>query len=233
MRLILVQFGTAITYYEFQGLQMAIFVDSAKENEVKKAIAFGWVSGVTTNPSLLARVDRPPEVVLEQLSSISPGPLFYQLMAKTPHEMLREANKARDLVGDKLVLKILPTEAGFRFCAQYLGEFPCCVTAIFSEWQALVAREAGAAYIAIYVNRASRLLGDGIELVRDASAVLSGSGTQIVAASIKSPREASAVLMAGAHHLAIPYDVLQALMTHELSESAIAEFCGSGVGIEI
>jgi transaldolase len=212
---------------------MAIYIDSAIENEVRQAMAFGWVSGVTTNPSLLARVDRPPEVVLEQLSSISPGPLFYQLMAKMPHEMLREANRARDLVGEKLVLKILPTEAGFQFCAQYSGDFPCCVTAIFSEWQALVASEAGAGYIAIYVNRATKLLGDGIELVRNASAVLSGSCTQIVAASIKSPREASTVFMAGAHHLAVPYDVLQALITHELSESAIVEFYGGGVGIEI
>ena len=212
---------------------MAIFLDSAKKNEVKQAMAYGWVSGVTTNPSLLAKAGRPPEEILEQLSSISTGPLFYQLMAKTSHEMLREANKVRDLIGEKLVLKILPTEAGFRFCAQYSGDFPCCVTAVFGEWQALVAREAGAVYFAIYVNRASRLLGDGIELVRNASAVLSGSSTQIVAASIKSPREASTVFMAGAHHLAIPYDVLQALMTHELSESAIAEFYGSGVGIEI
>ena len=96
----------------------------------------------------------------------------------------------------------------------------------------MVACKAGAVNIAIYVNRATRLLGDGIELVRIASAVLSGCSTQIVAASSKSPREASAVLRSGSHHLAIPYDVLQALMTHELSESAIAEFYGSGVGIE-
>ena len=210
-----------------------IYIDSAVESEVRQAVTYGWVSGVTTNPSLLAKVDRPPEVILEQLSSISTGPLFYQLMAETPHDMLREANKARDLVGDKLVLKILPTEVGFRFCAQCSGDFTCCVTAVFSEWQALVAREAGAAYIAIYVNRAKRLLGDGIGLVRNASAVLSGSSTQIVAASIKSPLEASAVFMAGAHHLAVPFEVLQELITHELSESAIADFYGSGVGIDI
>lgn len=79
-------------------------------------------------------------------------------MAKMSHEMLQEANKARDLVGDKLVLKILPTKACFRFCAQYSGDFPCCVAAVFGEWQVLVAREAGVAYIAINVNRATRCL---------------------------------------------------------------------------
>ena len=104
----------------------------------------------------------------------------------------------------------------------------CC----FGEWQVLVAREAEVAYIAIYVNRTSRLLGDGIELVRNASAVLSGNSSQIVAASSKSPCEASPVLMSKSHYLAIPYDVLQALMPHELSESAISVFYGSGVGIE-
>ncbi len=146
--------------------------------------------------------------------------------------MLQEANKARDLVGEKLVLKILPTKVCFRFCEHYSGDFPCCVTGVFGEWQALVACKAGAVNIAIYVNRATRLLGDGIELVRNASAVLSGCSTQIVVASSKSPRETSAVFMEVAYHLAVPCDVLQALMTHELSESATAEFYGSGVGIE-
>lgn len=68
------------------------------------------------------------------------------------------------------------------------------------------------------------MLGDGIKLVRNMSAVLSGSSTQIVAASSKSPCEASAVLMSKSHHPAIPYDVLQVLMNHEMSESEIAEF---------
>ena len=61
MHLILVQFGTAITCYELLGLQMAIFLDSARKNEIKQAMAFGWVSGVTTNPSLLAKAGRPPK----------------------------------------------------------------------------------------------------------------------------------------------------------------------------
>jgi transaldolase len=76
------------------------------------------------------------------------------------------------------------------------------------------------------------VLGDGIELVRNVSAVLSGNSSQIVAASSKSPCEASPVLMSKSHYLAIPYDVLQALMNHEMSESAITEFYRSEVGFE-
>ena len=68
---------------------MAMFLDSAKKNEVKQAVAFDWVCGVSINPSFLAKAGLPPEEILEQLSSISAGLLFYQLMAKTPHEMLR------------------------------------------------------------------------------------------------------------------------------------------------
>ena len=87
--MILVQFGTPIIYSELLGLQMAIFLDSAKKIEVKQAMAFGLVSGVTTNPSLLVKAGLPPEEIFEHLSSISTGLLFYHLMAKTPHEMLR------------------------------------------------------------------------------------------------------------------------------------------------
>ncbi len=88
-----------------------------------------------------------------------------------------------------------------------------------------------ARYVAVYVNRATRLMGDGFKLVREVAEILKHSSTEIIAASIKSSEEACASLAAGAHHLALPYEVLTGLIMHPLSEQAMAEFQDNGVGI--
>ncbi len=82
-----------------------------------------------------------------------------------------------------------------------------------------------------YVNRATRLLGDGIALVRDMANVLKGSDTEILAASIKSPEEAAASLQAGADHLTLPLVMLQAITTHEFSQKTVEEFAKGGIGL--
>jgi transaldolase len=112
-------------------------------------------------------------------------------------------------------------------------EHPCCVTAVYTPAQALVAAEANARYVAVYVNRAARLLGDGLKLLRDVAEILKHSRTEIIAASIKSSGEACAALSAGAHHVTLPYEVLTSLITHPLSEQTIAEFQAGGVGLTV
>lgn len=210
---------------------MTIFIDSAKESEVRLAKAYGWVKGVTTNPALLAQAGVSPELALQRLAAIAIGPVFYQLVSQTAAEMLKEAQVARDIVGDSLVLKIPPTPAGFRYVADHATRLECCLTAIYGAAQAIVAREAGARHVAVYVNRASRLMGDGIGLVREIASVLAGSGTGIIAASIKSADEASAAVGAGAHHLTVPLDVLTAMTSHPLSMETIAGFQRDGLGV--
>ena len=145
--------------------------------------------------------------------------------------MIKEAYQAQEILEKQLVLKLPPNDLGFQVCAQLSTKIACCPTAIYSPVQALIARESGAQYIAVYVNRASRLLGDGIQLVRDISAVLVDSGTKLLAASLKSPEEAVAAITAGAQHITLPYETLIKMSTHELSEEAIKEFQKGGVGL--
>ena len=209
---------------------MAIFIDSAILSEVEAARSLGWVRGVTMNPMLLAKAGGEPRAVLAALARLDMGPLFYQLVSPTLEGMHKEMERAVKAVGRALVLKVPPSQAGYQFVTQCV-EYPCCVTAVFSPAQALVAREVRASYVAVYVNRATRLLGDGIQLVRDVAAAVQDSGTEIVAASIKSAEEACAALSAGAHHLTLPYEVLTSLMKHPLSEQTLSEFGANGVGI--
>jgi transaldolase len=209
---------------------MAIFIDSALITEVEAAKSLGWVRGVTTNPLLLAKTDRDAKTVLSELARIEIGPLFYQLVSPTLDGMHAEMVQAAKLVGPALVLKVPPSQVGFQFVSQGL-DYPCCVTAVYSPAQALIAREAGASYVAVYVNRATRLMGDGTQLVRCVAEILTSSSTEIIAASVKSSEEACASLAAGAHHLTLPYEVLTGLITHPLSEQTMAEFQANGVGI--
>ena len=197
------------------------------------AVAMGWVKGITTNPTLLNKSNLSVEVCLKQLSAICPGELYYQLCGDNFDGMVTEAQKARAIIGDKLVLKIPATELGFQVTAHLSDKINCSVTAIYSPTQAAVASQAGAKYAIAYVNRATRLLGDGLALVREMSAILKDSNTKILAASIKSPEEAAATLQAGADFLTVPMSILKAMTTHELSSKTVAEFNAKGIGLDI
>ncbi|MGF1487444.1 MAG: transaldolase family protein [Prochloraceae cyanobacterium] len=210
-----------------------IYLDSAVIDEAIAAINLGWVKGITTNPTLLAKSDLSPTETLKKLAAICPGELYYQLTAKDLDSAIAEGRKAFEIIGEKTVLKVPATKIGFTAVAQLSPDIPCAVTAIYSASQAAISREAGAKYAIAYVNRATRLLGDGLALVRDMSAVLKGSNTEILAASLKSPQEAAAAFMAGASHITVPLNILEQMTTHELSEQTVADFSKNGAGIDI
>ncbi|MGD1919327.1 MAG: transaldolase family protein [Pleurocapsa sp.] len=208
-----------------------IYLDSALVEEAQTAVAIGWVKGITTNPTLLNKSNLSPEVCLKQLTAISPGELFYLLCATDFAGMIAEAKKVQEIIGDKLVLKIPATELGFRVTAHLSLSINCSVTAIYSPAQAAIASAAGAKYAIAYVNRATRLLGDGLALVRQMAEILKDSETEILAASLKSSEEAAATLQAGANHLTVPMSILNEMAAHELSEKTVAEFFNNGIGI--
>jgi transaldolase len=212
---------------------MAIYLDSAKLDEACRAKELGWVYGVTTNPSLMAKAGVEPESVLKGLAELAFRQVYYQLVSRDIENMIVEAHRATEIVKNGLIFKIAPTENGFRFVAEHGKDFPCCVTAIFDPAQALIAREAGARYIAVYVNRATKQLGDGLGLVGELAKVLGGGQTEILAASLKSAKEAVEAFLAGAQHITVPFDLLASLSTHPLSVQTVEQFNAEGVGIRL
>ncbi len=212
---------------------MSIFIDTADIEQAKAALETGWVHGITTNPILLSNADSSVSDILQQLAGLNIGLLFYQLTATCRDEMLKEAQLAKEIAGDQLVLKLPPTKQGFQIIPHLPPEVTCCVTAIYSAAQAVVARESGVRYIAVYVSRATKLLGDGLSLITEISRILQGSQTQLLAASLKSPMEASSAILAGADHLTLPFDVLSQLTYHEYSEDAVNNFNENGSGLQL
>ncbi|MCF7807423.1 MAG: transaldolase [Candidatus Marinimicrobia bacterium] len=211
---------------------MSIYIDSANIEEIKQALDLGWISGITTNPLLLAKEGTEVSALLKDLGHLTSGSVFYQLISETFKEMIEEADRALDILEDKLVVKLPPTDLGFKVCSQLSTRVSCCPTAIYSPAQALVASEAGAQFIAVYVNRATRLMVDGIQLLVDIADVLTNSPTDILAASIKSPDEAFQSIRAGAKHLTLPFDTLTQMSDHPLSQEAVDQFKRDGAGLE-
>lgn len=211
--------------------ETTLLVDSAKPDEVREAVALGFVTSVTTNPALVAAAGRPAAELVRELTSIVSGTVFYQLTADTAEGRIAEADAMLHVAPGRVGLKIAATPDNLPLVARYRS-VPVAVTAIFGASQALVAAAAGARYVIPYVNRTTRLVGDGLAWVRQLRAVCDAAGgkTEVLAASVKSPEEAVATLLAGAHHLTLPLAVLRALGGHPLSDATVAEFARAGKG---
>jgi transaldolase len=209
-----------------------LYLDSALIETAQKLPQLGWVKGITTNPTLLAQSPLDPRETLQALAKLSPGELYYQLTSNSYEEMVAEGRFARDLIGPQTVLKIPATPTGFRALATLSPEITCSVTAIYHPAQAVIASEAGARYAIAYVNRATRLLGDGVALVNQMAQVLTHSPTEILAASLKSADEAFQALVAGADHLTLPWEILAAMTHHPLSEQTRLDFNQQGKGLD-
>ncbi len=203
---------------------MAIYLDSTDVDEARQALGWGFVIGVTTNPALMARAGRPPAEVIADLCHLGPIEVFYQLTSRTLEEMEAEARKFHALGPEQVILKVPCDLMGLRLVARLWDHIPCALTAVFSPAQVYLAVEAGARYVIPYVNRATRLCGDGVALVAEMAEMLTDADTKLLAASLKSPAEVVATLMAGAHHVTMPLAVIRDMAAHPLSDQAIAEF---------
>jgi len=205
---------------------MALFLDSALPADARRAMSLGFVAGITTNPALMAKVDRKPEDAIAELADICPGPVFYQLTAPTVAE--REAEARRFLaLRPNIALKIGMTTENLALAAKFAKEgVKVGMTASYSAAQTYLTCEAGVAYSIAYVNRSTRLQGDGAALVSEMRAVVDAcdTPTTILVASLKSASEVVQAVVAGAHHVTIPLPLLLELGDHPLSDQAIEEF---------
>jgi transaldolase len=210
---------------------MGFYLDSASAEDVRRAAELGFVGfivGVTTNPKLIARTGRAAEEVISELCDVlGEGVVFYQLTAPTVEEREAEAHRFAALRPGRVALKIPCTTENLALLHRLASEgLVCAATAIFSAHQAYIACEAGADYVVPYVHRSTRLQGDGPALVAEMAAVTRASGghAQVLAASFHSPREVVDAVLAGAHHVSVPLELLLAMGNHALSEQAIADF---------
>ncbi len=203
---------------------MALFLDSANLEDARRAASLGFVVGATTNPGLLARAGHTDGLqALEALCPLFPGTVFYQLLGRTPEEMQSESVPFLSLA-ENIGLKVPCTIRGLAFTAQVSARTTVAVTGVFTPAQAYLAAQAGAEYVIPYVNRVTRSTGDGPGLVGQMAAILDPTDCEILAAGIKSAAEAVDTLLAGAHHVSLPLDVILAMAENPLTEKAVNDF---------
>ncbi|AEF95472.1 transaldolase [Desulfotomaculum nigrificans CO-1-SRB] len=205
---------------------MLLFIDTANIEEIKAAYSLGVISGVTTNPSLIAKEGRDFTQVVKEIASIVDGPISAEVISLEAGDMIKEAEQL-SAIHPNIVIKIPMTAEGLkatRACAE--KGIKTNVTLVFSANQALLAARAGATYVSPFVGRLDDIGHDGIGLIYDIVEIFDNYGleTQIISASIRHPLHVLQSAKAGAHIATVPYKVLMQMTKHPLTDKGIDAF---------
>jgi len=203
-----------------------LFIDTANVDEIRAAWSMGIISGVTTNPSLVAREGRDFRQVLEEIVAVVDGPISAEVLSLEAAEMVAEARPLA-AIHPNIVIKIPMTAEGLRAVATLAKEgIRTNVTLIFSANQALLAARAGASFVSPFVGRLDDVGQDGIYLVEEIVDIFRQHelSTQVITASIRHPMHVTQAARAGAHIATIPYAVINQMLKHPLTDAGIARF---------
>ena len=208
---------------------MRFFVDTADVDQIRKANDMGVICGVTTNPSLIAKEGgRPQEEILKEIASIVDGPISGEVKATTvdAEGMIAEGREIAKL-HPNMIVKIPMTIEGLKAVKVLSAEgIKTNVTLIFTANQAILAANAGATYVSPFLGRLDDISQAGIDLIRDIAEIfrIYGYETEIIAASIRNPIHVTDCALAGADIATIPYNVIEAMTKHPLTDQGIAKF---------
>jgi transaldolase len=209
---------------------MKFFLDTANVDEIKEAVKYGVVNGVTTNPTLIAKeVERTGaefKAILKEICQIVQGPVNGEVVSLDAEGMVTEGKELAKL-DDYIVIKIPMTKEGLKAVKTLSAEnIPTNVTLIFSPTQALLSAKAGATYISPFVGRLDDISHPGMELIDEILTIYQNYGfeTEIIVASIRSPNHVVEAAITGAHIATIPFKVIEQMMKHPLTDIGIQKF---------
>lgn len=205
---------------------MKFFIDTANIEEIREINEWGILSGVTTNPSLIAAEGRIFEDVVEEITKIVDGPISAEVTA-TKADLMIEQGRELSKINKNIVVKIPMTEEGLKAVSVLSKEgIKTNVTLIFSANQALLAASAGATYVSPFVGRLDDIGQDGMDLISDLSEIFSiyNVETEIIAASIRHTLHVTQCAKVGAHIATIPYKVFKQMSKHPLTDAGIKKF---------
>jgi len=205
---------------------LEIFLDTASVEEIREAAGWGVISGVTTNPTLVAREGRDFHSILEEICGLVDGPISAEVISLNLEGMLKEA---RELAGvnPNIVIKIPVTPVGLQATSTLAGEgIRVNVTLVFSALQALLAARAGAAFVSPFIGRIDDTGQDGMEVLDDIMEIFCNYDfdTRVIAASIRHTRHVLEAARLGADIATVPFTVLGQMFRHPLTDQGIAKF---------
>ncbi|NOK02975.1 MULTISPECIES: fructose-6-phosphate aldolase [Myxococcus] len=206
---------------------MKFFIDSADVEEIRKAHAMGCVDGVTTNPSLLAKVGRGLEETIREICSIVDGPISAECVSMEADELIKEGRSLAK-IHDNVVVKIPMGVEGMKATKALTAEgIRTNVTLCFSANQALLCAKAGATYVSPFVGRLDDISQDGMELISHILEIYRNYeqfNTQVLVASVRNPVHVLQAARLGADVATLPYNVITQLANHPLTDAGIKKF---------
>ena len=205
---------------------MKIFLDTAEIDEIRIAARWGVLDGVTTNPTLFAKVGGSYDDVLQEICRITPGPVSAEVVAEELDAMLQQGRHFAKLAPN-IVVKVAMSEQGLEAIARFAEEgIKTNCTLIFSSNQGLLAAKAGASLLSPFVGRLDDINERGMDVVRELVAIVNTHhlDAEVLAASIRHPRHVTEAALAGAHVATVPHKILRQMIHHPLTDSGILQF---------
>ncbi|MBU9724350.1 MULTISPECIES: fructose-6-phosphate aldolase [Bacillaceae] len=206
---------------------MKFFIDTANLEEIQEAHELGILSGVTTNPSLVAKEGVDFQERLKEITSVvTEGSVSAEVVALDAPGMIKEGEELA-AIAPNITIKVPMTSEGLKAVRTFSEKnIKTNVTLIFSANQALLAARAGATYVSPFLGRLDDIGHDGLDLVSTIAEIfdLHGIDTEIIAASIRHPQHVTESALRGAHIATVPLKVIHQLVKHPLTDSGIEKF---------
>jgi len=205
---------------------MKFFIDTGNTDEIRAAREMGILDGVTTNPSLLSKEDRPYLENLKEICRIVDGPVSAEVTATDTEGMIKEAyNLAK--IADNIVVKVPIIRTGVAAIKRLTSEgIKVNVTLCFSPSQALIAAKAGATYISPFVGRLDDISYIGMDLISQIIRIYGNYGfeTEVLVASVRNPTHVVEAALMGADVITMPFAVIDMLLNHPLTDIGLKKF---------
>jgi len=206
---------------------MKIFLDSAITTDIEDRLPIGIIDGVTTNPTLIKKSGEDPDVVYQDLINAGVKDLSIEVKGDNQEQLVANGVLYNFKYGDKATIKLPCTVEGIKACKELsILNIKTNMTLVFSVSQAILCALAGATYVSPFVGRLDQIGEDGIKLIRDIASIycVEGIKTQILAASLRSPRQVEDSFQAGANICTLPVKVFDQMFRHRLTDDGLKQF---------
>lgn len=213
---------------------MALFLESADLDEIKRSSEWSFLAGVTCNPSLIGKALNKNRITqseffeyIEKIFSLTHGRVFIQTNYWEENAILEETERLGSIFSDRIVFKIPFCEEGIRAVHRMKDRgLTVALSAIFNPLQAFLSAQTGVDFVIPYCNRMGRVGQDGIEMVRQTVALLASQKLQsrVLVASIRTQTQVLQLLDSGAEDLTVPFSLIEEIIAHPLSWEAAELF---------
>jgi transaldolase len=205
---------------------MKLYIDSAIVSEIQEIAGWGILSGVTTNPTLIAKSGQDFKETIIKIGEIVKGPVSAEVTSEDAASMIRQGKEFANW-HESVVVKLPTTAEGLKACKQLSSQgIATNLTLCFSVNQALLCARAGAKYVSPFIGRLDDINENGVRLIKDISQAfqIHSIKTEIIAASIRTPQHVTESALAGAHIATIPYKLFDQMIKHPLTDSGLERF---------